>query len=100
MTKLRVLLLLLLEISALGLVMAQHRARTQFVELDRAQVQGRALDVRWNQLQVEQQELGKSALIDDKARNQLSMRTADLRRTLHLSLHDGAKLAASGSAAR
>lgn len=97
MLKLRIFLVVLLVLSALGLVTSQHKARKLFVELDRAQAQAKTLDVEWNALQVEQHEFSKSALIDGKARSQLSMRTADAKRTLHLNLSDDARVADRGA---
>ena len=92
MTKLRIVLIGALVLCALALITSQHRARRLFVDLDRAQARERALDVQWDQLQVEQREHSRSALVDAKARAQLSMKGAEPSRTLHLNLGDEARV--------
>lgn len=86
LARFNVMLMLLLVICALGLVNSQHRARKFFVDLERAQAQAMVHEVRWNQLQVEQTELAKSARIDARARKELGMQTVQADRTLHLSV--------------
>ena len=95
MVRITILVAVLLVVSALGLVTSQHRARTQFVELERAQAQARALEVQWNQLVLEQSELTRSALIDSKARRSLAMQPVRAERTLHLNLDDQAAKSAA-----
>ena len=84
--RLNVMLAGLLVLCALGLVTSQHRARKVFIDVERAQAHAAAHEVRWNQLQVEQTELAKSARIDTRARSELSMQTVSAERTLHLSI--------------
>jgi cell division protein FtsL len=86
LTRINVILVLLLVLCALGLVTSQHRARKVFVEVERAQAHAASHEVRWNQLQVEQTELAKSARIDSRARGELGMQSAPSERTLHLSI--------------
>ncbi len=95
MVRITILVAVLLVVSALGLVTSQHRARKQFVELERAQAQARALEVQWNQLVLEQSELTRSALIDSKARRSLAMQPVRAERTLHLNLDDQAAKSAA-----
>ena len=95
MVRITILVAVLLVISALGLVTSQHRARKQFVELERVQTQARALEVQWNQLVLEQSELTRSALIDSKARRSLAMQPVRAERTLHLNLDDQAAKSAA-----
>lgn len=97
MTRLTVLLAGLLVICALGLVTSQHRARKQFVDLEQAQSQARQLEVRWNQLQLDQTGLATASLIDSKARRGLSMQPVSPQRTLHLSVETPADKTAMGS---
>jgi cell division protein FtsL len=84
MTRANILLTALLVACALGLVTSQHRARKLFVDVERAQAQAAQLEVRWNQLQVEQTALAKASLIDTKARRELAMESISPERTLHL----------------
>jgi cell division protein FtsL len=86
MTKVNVTLALLLVVCALGLVTSQNRARKLFVELQKAQVAGKQLEVQWNQLELEQTALAKNSLIDSKARRSLAMQPVSAERTLHLNL--------------
>lgn len=86
LTRINVLLLFLLVLCALGLVTSQHRARKLFIEVERAEANAAAHEVRWNQLQVEQTELSKSARIDRRARGELGMQAVPADRTLHLSI--------------
>jgi len=86
LTRINVMLAALLALCALGLVTSQHHARRLFIDLERAQAHSAAHEVRWNQLQVEQTELAKSALIDARARRELGMQAVQGERTLHLSI--------------
>jgi cell division protein FtsL len=67
------LLVALLVLSALSLVNAQYQSRRLFIELERAQSQGRQLDIEWAQLQLDQSTLGKHARIEANARRDLGM---------------------------
>ena len=97
MTRLTVVLAGLLVVCALGLVTSQHRARKQFVALEQAQAQQRQLEVRWNQLQLDQTGLATSSLIDAKARRGLSMQPVTPQRTLHLNVEQGPERTAMGA---
>jgi cell division protein FtsL len=83
------LLTVLLVLSALSLVNAQYQARRLFIELERAQAQGRQLDIEWAQLQLDQSSLGKHARIEANARRDLNMVAVTPARTEYLTL--GAK---------
>lgn len=107
MTRANILLAALLVVCALGLVTSQHRARKLFIDVERAQAQTAQLEVGWNQLQVEQTALAKAALIDAKARSELTMQPISPDRTLHLVVDPadrivrlGAPLPALAAAAR
>lgn len=86
MTRINVALTLLVVACALGLVTSQHRARKGFIDLERAQAQGRQLEVRWDQLLVEQRQHAKTGLVATKARRELSLGAAHPDRTLYLTL--------------
>jgi cell division protein FtsL len=86
MTRLNIVLAILLVACALGLVTSQQRARRLFIDLERAQVRAQQLEVRWDQLQLEQSSLAKSSLVDGKARRELGMQPPAADRTLHLSV--------------
>nr|WP_217507452.1 cell division protein FtsL [Herbaspirillum robiniae] len=74
---------------ALSVVSAQYRARSLFIELERAQTAARQLDVDWAQLQLDQSTLGKNARIEELARRDLGMVPLTAARTQYLTV--GAK---------
>ena len=76
--------LTLLMLCALTLVNAQYQARRLFIELERAQVRQRELEITWNQLQLEQSQLAKHARIDALAKNALGMLVPGSNRTQYL----------------
>ena len=75
---------LMLVICALALVTSQHRARKLFVEQERARAKTKAHEVRWNELQVQQTQFGKTSLIDTKARQEMGMQTISPGSLVHL----------------
>ena len=87
--RLSVLVTALLVMCALSLVNAQYRARSQFIELERAQSQARQLDIDWAQLQLDQSTLGTNARIEEVARRDLNMVALTPQRTQYLTV--GAK---------
>lgn len=91
MTRITVLLAGLLVVCSLALITSQHRARKLFTDLDRANNQTQQLEVRWEQLLVDQTALGSATLIDAKARRSLSMQHATQQRTLHLTVEGAAE---------
>jgi cell division protein FtsL len=96
MMRLNIALACTLLLCALALVTSQHQARKKFIDLERAQAQAKQLETQWEQLQVEQSQLTKSALIDTKARRELNMQPLDPSRTLHFTLSlDGPAITAS-----
>ena len=76
--------LTLLMLCALTLVNSQYQARRLFIELERAQVRQRELEITWNQLQLEQSQLAKHARIDALAKNALGMLVPGSNRTQYL----------------
>jgi len=88
-TRLNILLAGLLVTCALGLVTSQHRARKLFIDLEQANAQTQQLEIRWEQLQLDQTALGTASLIDSKARRGLAMQPSTPQRTLYLTLEGG-----------
>lgn len=82
--RLSILVTALLVLCALSLVNAQYRARSLFIELERAQSQARQLDIDWAQLQLDQSTLGKNARIEEVARRDLNMVSLTPQRTQYL----------------
>ena len=74
MSRVNGLLLLLLLGCALGLVTSQHQARKQFLELQREQERGRALEVEYGQLQLEQSTWAMHSRVERIASSRLQMR--------------------------
>ncbi|MES2130558.1 MAG: cell division protein FtsL [Pseudomonadota bacterium] len=87
--KVNLVLVAMLVACALSLVNAQYQARHLFIELERAQQQGRTLDIEWAQLQLDQSTLGKNARIEQIARTELNMVPLSPARTQYLT--EGAK---------
>ena len=75
-----------LALCALGLVTSQDRSRKVFVELERAQVQTRQLEIQANRLELDQSKLSQTSLVDGKARRELAMQPVKAERTLHVNL--------------
>nr|WP_245200262.1 cell division protein FtsL [Herbaspirillum sp. LeCh32-8] len=81
-----ILLTAVLVACALSVVSAQYRARSLFIELERAQTAARQLDVDWAQLQLDQSTLGKNSRIEELARRDLSMMPLTAARTQYLTV--------------
>ena len=73
MVRFNLLLLTVLVACAVSLVTSRHQARKLFVELEREQVQTRAYDVEYGQLQLEQSTWATPGRIEKVARDQLKM---------------------------
>lgn len=84
MARLLFVLVLALIGCALSLVSSQYEARSLFVELERAQVVTRDLDVEWRRLQLDQTDHAKHGLIDSVARGTLAMEPVTPARTIYL----------------
>ncbi|MCL4760864.1 MAG: cell division protein FtsL [Burkholderiales bacterium] len=98
MTRLGILLSAILIVCALGLVASQHRARSLFVELGRAEAKTRQIEGHWSQLQLEQTALATAARIDARAKANLAMQPVTPQRTLHLNVGPRPEQTAMGSA--
>lgn len=73
----------LLVASGLAVVTAQHRARSLFVDLERAQQQAKALEAEGNRLRVELGRASQPATVEAVAR-ELGLRPVDGARTVFL----------------
>jgi cell division protein FtsL len=76
-SRLHLLLLLVVIVSALSVVTSQHRARKTFVELQQAQLKQRELEVEWGQLQLEQSTWAMHARVEKLATEKLQMQLPD-----------------------
>jgi cell division protein FtsL len=65
--------------SALSLVTAQHRARSLFVDLERAQQEAKRLDVEADRLRIDLGRISQPAMVESAAR-QLGMQPIDGKR--------------------
>ena len=90
MSRLSALFTLLLVLSGLSLVSSQYRARQLFIDLDRAQIAARRLDVEWRTLQIDQTNYSKHSLIEAAAERDLKMQRPSQRRTQYITLSDHA----------
>ncbi len=68
------MMVVLVVLSALGLVAAQHQARKLYSEYEREQTGMHELDVEWGQLQLEQSTWASHARVEKIARERLGMR--------------------------
>ena len=77
------LAVLLLLASSLSLVTAQHRARSLFVDLERAQQQAKQLDADGDRLRIELGRASQPAAIESAAR-ELGLKPVDAGRVVFL----------------
>ncbi|HTT10195.1 MAG TPA: cell division protein FtsL [Burkholderiaceae bacterium] len=84
MSRIVVLLLgIAIVLSAFGIVTAQYRTRSLFVELDRAQQRAAALDAEGSRLRVEQARNAQPAAVEASARR-LGLKPIDAKETVFL----------------
>ncbi len=76
---------LLLFASALSLITAQHRSRSVFIDLERAQLDAKRLDVEYDRLRIDQSRLSQPAYVEAAARK-LGLKPVDAGRTIYLNL--------------
>jgi cell division protein FtsL len=86
MTRLSAVFALLLVLSGLSLVSSQYRARQLFIDLDRAQIAARKLDVEWRTLQIDQTNYSKHSLIETAAERDLKMEKPSQRRIQYITV--------------
>ncbi|HXU51876.1 MAG TPA: cell division protein FtsL [Casimicrobiaceae bacterium] len=80
MTRVNLVLLAVLVACALSLITARHQSRKLFVTLERAQAEGRAYDVEYGKLLLEQSTWGMPARVEKIARENLKMQLPDASR--------------------
>lgn len=80
MTRVNLVLLAVLCACALSLITARHQSRKLFVALERAQAEGRAYDVEYGRLLLEQSTWGMPARVEKIARENLRMQLPDASR--------------------
>ncbi len=85
MTRINLLLLLAVVVSALFLVHTQYESRRLFVELDKAQAEARRLELEGDSLEVDKRAQSAPARIEKIAREQLQMRQASPAITQYVS---------------
>jgi len=73
MSRLNLALMVVLVLTALAVVSAQHRARKLFSELEREQERSRQFDIEWGQLQLEQSTWAAHGRVEKIARAKLGM---------------------------
>jgi cell division protein FtsL len=76
MTRLNLVLLLAVMVSALYLVRTQYESRRLFAEIDRSVSEGRRLETEHERLQLEKRGQATPARVEKLAREQLHMRGA------------------------
>jgi cell division protein FtsL len=77
MVRVNLLLLAVLTLCALGLVTSQHKARKLFAALEQEQERTRALEVEYDQLQLEASTWSTHSRVEKLARERLRMRQPD-----------------------
>ena len=82
MLRLNLVLALMLLVFALSLVSSQHRSRKLFQSIETEQERGKALDVEYGQLQIEQSTWAVHTRIERVAVDRLRMRRPDATSTL------------------
>ena len=75
----------LLFASALSLITAQHRSRSLFIDLERAQTDAKRLDVDHDRLRIDQSRLSQPAYVESEARK-IGLKPIDAARTVFLNL--------------
>ena len=73
MTRLNLFLTVVLVLTALAVISAQHRSRKLFSELEREQEKSRQFDIEWGQLQLEQSTWAAHGRVEKIARAKLGM---------------------------
>ena len=80
MVRLEAMLIVLVVVSALAAVAAQHQSRQRFIALEREQARMQQLDVEWGQLQLEQSTWAMHARLEKIASGHLQMRVPSAMR--------------------
>jgi cell division protein FtsL len=86
MTRLNLVLLVAVIVSALYLVRTQYESRRLYSEIEKAQNEARRLDIEQERLEVEKRAQATPARVEKLAKEQLHMRTASPAITQYVSL--------------
>ncbi len=89
MTRLSLMLLLAVVVSALYLVHTQYESRRLFVELDKATAQSRTLEAEHERLQVEKRAQATPLRVEKLARDTLHMHAVNPALTQYVSYQGG-----------
>jgi len=100
MVRLNVALLLAVLVSALWLVQTQYESRRIFVELEKANAQGRKIASEAERLQVEKRAEATPLKIEKLARDRLQMRTTTPAITEYVKYKPSADVAAAAQKAQ
>lgn len=93
MTRINLVLLLAVVLSAIYLVNVQYESRRLFTELDKAQSEERHLSTEFDRLQVEKRGQATSARVERLAREKLQMRLVLPAITTYVSYAEPARVA-------
>ena len=88
MTRLNLILFFALIFSALGLVNSQHKARTLYIELERANQSAKQTEQEYGQLQLEQSTWAMHSRIEQIATQKMQMQVPDAKRVQVISQAD------------
>ncbi len=80
MTKLNIILFLVLILTALGVVAAQHQSRKLYFELQQSQEAAKQYEIEWGQLQLEQSTWAMHSRLEQVAGQFLHMQVPDSKR--------------------
>lgn len=72
-----ILLLVLVEVSAMGVVYSTYRSRAQFAELEKLRDGAEDMQVTWSQLLLEQSTLASYSRVSEVAQSQLDMKVPE-----------------------
>ncbi len=93
MTRLNIVLLMAVLVSALYLVRTQYESRRLFVEVDKAQASARKIEIEHDRLEVEKRAQATPLRVERLAKEQLQMRTATPAVTQYVKLAQPASAA-------
>ena len=77
-------IVMLILVSALGVVYAKHTSRKLFVELQQLESKRDAMNIEWGQLQLEQSTMTTHGQVELFARERMGMRTPEPQATVIL----------------
>lgn len=80
MTRLNLILFVVLIMTALGTVAAQHQSRKLYFELQQQKEAASQYEIEWGQLQLEQSTWAMHSRIEEIAARQLNMQVPDAKR--------------------